>query len=64
MADYYSVTFKASFCVLADSQEEAEEIARMMCPDEGEFPIRANPQIDAYLAPNQSDDIKTYAVNR
>lgn len=64
MADYYSVSVRASFGVLADSQEEAEEIARSMLPGEDEYPARANVQVDAYLTPNQSDDIKRYAENR
>lgn len=64
MADYYSVSVRASFGVLADSQEEAEEIARSILPDEDEYPVSANVMVDAYLTPNQSDDIKRWAVNK
>lgn len=64
MPDYYSITLRASFGVLADSQEEAEEIARLMLPDFDEYPASAMVSVGAYLTPNQSDDIKRYAENR
>lgn len=63
MADYYSVTVRASFGVLADSQEEAERLAKELCPMD-EAPKRSNVQHDAYRTPNQADYIKQEAVNQ
>jgi hypothetical protein len=63
MSDYYSITIKVTFGVLADSEEEAERIAIEECDIEHEVPSRACCSTDIYLTPNQSDDIKRGAVN-
>lgn len=62
MADYYAITVRATFGVLADSQEEAERIAQELCPMD-DAPARANISHDAHLTPNQADYIKNEAVN-
>lgn len=64
MADYYAITVRASFGVLASSHEEAAEIARLMLPDMSDYPISAMVSVDAEKTLNQSDDIKRYAENR
>lgn len=62
MADYYSVTVKATFGVLASSRAEAEDLARKLVPMD-EAPVRASLSYDAYLTPNQADYLKRTAAN-
>lgn len=63
MKDNYAIQRKVTFSVLADSEEEAESIANSLMPDEDEYPVRANVQIDVCRTLNQSDNCKSYAVN-
>jgi len=62
MADNYSVYIRVSFSVLAESLEEAEELAKELCQFD-QVPHQATVQVDAYHTPNQSEQIKRYAVN-
>lgn len=62
MSDYYAVSVCVEFGLIANSLEEAEEMARKLVPLD-DVPARAMVSIDAYLTPNQSDRIKRYALN-
>jgi hypothetical protein len=62
MQNYYSIEIRVRFGVLADSQEDAEEIAQKLVPID-DFPPGADPICDAYLTPNQCASIKKTAVN-
>lgn len=62
MSDYYSVTVRVLFGVIANSQEEAEELADSLCPID-DAPVQATISIDAYRTPNQADHIRAKAAN-
>jgi hypothetical protein len=62
MSDYYAVSVRVEFGVIASSEEEAEEMARELVPID-DVPARAIASTEVYLTPNQSDQIKRYAVN-
>jgi hypothetical protein len=62
VSDYYSIEIRVRFGVLAESKEEAETIAGNLVEFD-DYPPGADPTVDAYLTPNQSDDIKRHAAN-
>jgi len=62
MPDYYAVTVKVTFGVLADSVLEAEQLAEQLCPVEDQ-PVGSNLSYYAYLTPNQEPRIKREALN-
>jgi hypothetical protein len=62
MSDNYSISVRVNFSVLADSIEEAEEIAKELLQFDN-VPRQATVRVDAYYTPNQSDHIKSYAAN-
>jgi hypothetical protein len=62
--NYYSITVKVMFGVMADSTEDAESIASSLTDGmEDEIPSRAIVSVDAYLTPNQAPDVQRGAVN-
>lgn len=63
MPDYYSITVRATFGVLADSQAEAERMAKELCPMD-DVPSRAVISHDASITLNQADYIKQQAINQ
>lgn len=64
MSIYYTVTSQLSFGVLADSQEEAEQIAgKLTAFMEDEMPPRARLSLEVQPTLNQADYIKREAVN-
>ena len=66
MADVYAVEIKASFYVQADSPDEAERIAKKACwwtAVEDMMPVGCTPDMAVRRTPNQSDDMKSRAVN-
>lgn len=62
MKHYFSVTFKVTFGLLAESQQEAEELAKEMLPID-DLKSRMLHNIDAYFTPNQSQSIRFGALN-
>lgn len=58
MADYYEITVTMRFGVVANSKEEAVEIAELEAV-EGNHEL----EVDASLTVNQSDELKRSAVN-
>lgn len=64
MSDYYSITVRVCFGVLADSTEEAEQLASQLVDGmTDDTPSTARASVDAYRTLNQADYIKREAVN-
>ncbi len=63
MSHHFSVSIRVSFSVLAESQEEAEELAKEYCQFD-KVPRQSTVLVDAEYTLNQSDRIKSYAVNK
>lgn len=64
MSAYHAVTITICFGVLADSPEEAEQIASELTTGmSDELPARARVSLDAMCTLNQNDYIKREAVN-
>jgi hypothetical protein len=62
MKHYFSVTFKVTFGLMAESQQEAEELAKEMLPID-DLKSRMVHSVDAYFTPNQSQSIRFGALN-
>lgn len=60
--NYYSVTVRITFGIMAESTIEAENIAKEYCQI-NEVPRRANIQYNADAAINQAESIRREAAN-
>lgn len=62
MSNYYAITIRASFGLLADSPEEAEALARKLAPTD-DLPSGVVASYEADLTRNQLPIFKRCAVN-